>query len=553
MIRPPVSLRLTLLVGVFAFAGLGGLGGLDGLDVAQASQAPPAAEEPPPDEPPTVLGAPSAFDQGATAERRMKVAAGTRVRERPDPESGALAIVDAATELPVVERRGDWAQVRYGGFKGWVWAGEGPPPAEAAESASDESSEAAAAPSTASGAAAAPPTAADGSGRTAPAEEGAGDFRPPAPGARSYAPDPQAVRRARVLLGDGARELDAGPWRLLTDVGDERLLASLDRLATELPAAYEDLYGLTVELGGPAGASAAAGSEGEGAAGAVGTGGEGTGAARDPDGGREMIVLFSQEAAYRSFVDPGDLASPDGFTTNGISALYRGDMEDEDLRVLFAHEAVHLLDWRVIRDKAAPWLEEGLAQAMAVSRIEPSGTIHPEELGDQARVLSDTTGRDGRRETVFRFSAGYDAIRSVADGLRRGDLPTLEALVASNRAALTDPGVRHLRYFQCALFVRYLVEAEDGRWRNGFRAYLAGLARLAQGGGSPTETLPAALGTDWESLEQGFAKWVRSRDLRLVGPRRSRHRLGASGAVARALGVEPTDRAADVVAPSSGG
>jgi len=507
MTRPLVALGAAVLTAACIF-------GVPGVGVATASQ---AAEEPPPEEPPSVLGAPSAFDLGATREGRVQVAAGARVYERPDPAAGVLAIVDSAAELPVIARRTEWIRVRYAGFKGWIWNGDEPLPDPSAGSPAEVGETESGAPGNAA--------VAPGSGDRAVSSAA------PRPVARSYGPDPQAVARARQFLGDAARELDAGPWHLLTDVRDERLLASLDRLAGELPAAYRELYGLPVDFGASAGDSGP--EDAVGASGALGAP-QSAGTTRGSDvrtgTDRAVIVLFSREAAYRSFLGDGAAFGPDGYTTNGIAALYRGDMADDDLRVLFAHEVVHLLDWRVLEGRAPEWLEEGLAQALAVSRIEPSGAIHAEELGDGVRVVSESVSRDGRLETTLKVSAGYEAIRAVAQGLRRGELPRFEELAASRPFETEDPSVRPLRYHQCALVVRYLLQAEDGRWRDGFHRYLAGLAHLAQGGDGSPGSLPAVLGTDWETLEQGFSRWVQSRDVRLAGPRRLPDRvLGRNG------------------------
>ena len=489
-----------LLAGAVAFGGLSA-------GVAAGAQ---AADEPPPEpspgEPTVVLGAPSAFDLGASGEGRLQVAAGTRVRERPDPGAGALAIVDAAVELAVVERRGEWVRVRYGGLGGWIWDGDGPEPE--------------AAPSGAAGESAAPARGDQAGSEGLPGAGAAPSVVPSAerPVVRSYGPDPDTVERARTLLSGPARELPAGPWRLLTDVEDARLLASLDRLAGELPAAYRELFGLPVALGALAGGGGPEGGAGDRGASRVLVAAESAGEPPGAEADRELIVLFSNEQAYRTFLGGAAASGPDGYTTNGMSILYRGDLENETLRGLFVHELVHLLDWRVFEGRTPAWLEEGLAQAMAMSRIEPSGALHARELDDAVQVVSESFSRTGRQETILRPSAGYGAIRAVAQGLRRSEVPTLEALVARDPTEATDPDRRALRYFHCALVVRYLLQADNGRWREGFQAYLADLARRAPGEDGAGE-LPAALGTDWDSLEQGFSKWVRTRDLRLAGPR----------------------------------
>ena len=173
-----------------------------------------AAAAQPPDAPadqPEILGAPAAFGAEAVAEPRVAVPAGQVVRELPDPRSASLAIIDVATELPVLERHEGWLRVRYGALVGWVIVAD----------ASAEDLAALAAVPVASGA--------TGAGAEQRAEMRA---------AAEARLGPPAAARPRL-----------GGWALLTDVDDPGLLDFLDRLAAGLPDLYRERFGL--EPGAP--------------------------------------------------------------------------------------------------------------------------------------------------------------------------------------------------------------------------------------------------------------------------------------------------------------
>lgn len=158
-----------------------------------------AAQDPDDPAPPAdVLGAPAAFGPEAAAEPRAEVPEGARLHESPDARSPSLATVDSPSELPVIERSGDWMRVRYGGLVGWVrTAGEG--------------------------------------AATIPARSGAAD----------------ALRREEVLAvvaerfpPPAADPVRLGAWPVYTDVDDPAILDSLRRAVAGLPDLYRQRYGL---------------------------------------------------------------------------------------------------------------------------------------------------------------------------------------------------------------------------------------------------------------------------------------------------------------------
>jgi hypothetical protein len=183
------------------------------------------------------------------------------------------------------------------------------------------------------------------------------------------------------------------------------------------------------------------------------------------------------------------------------------------VRSLLVHELVHLLDRRALGPRTPPWLEEGLAHSLASSRIEPSGRLEPEELGGGVRVVDRRlAGPDGDVEITVETTGGLAGLDRVIGALDRGALEPLALLTSLSWREMVDPEAREIRYAQSALFVRFLLDGGRGRWRGGFRSYLAAVA--AGDPGEP-ERLLGELDTDWAALEESFRKWLRFRQ-RLV-------------------------------------
>lgn len=389
-----------------------------------------------------ILGAPAAIDPAGTAGERIEVAAGTPVRERPDRVSGALAIVDSAQELPVLERRGVWTRVRYGGLNGWIrTVGE-----------DGESGE-------------------DGSGL------------PVGSRARGRTPEPGVLQRALSLL-DQPVQRPLGPWTLYTDLRDRRLLGTLDRVATEAVRAYRELYGLEPGLDAEEGA-----------------------------GGEEVVVVFARREDHGAFLGEGarfganEIGGSAGF---GLAVLHREDRTDAELRVLLAHELVHLLTRRTLGLRTPPWLEEGLADGLAFSRIDASGGIHPDELGGTFTSRGEWFRPPHLPPRVVTASSGpRAAVERLVALLDRRTLPGLRTLLSMDWSTLVDPRRRHVTYAHSSMFVRFLLDGDAGRWRKGFRSYLQ---VVAAGGETAVrqEALVEALGTDWETLEKAFRRWIRA-------------------------------------------
>lgn len=402
-----------------------------------------------------ILGAPSAFGD-ALGEERVPVPAGSALRELPDLRAAVLATVDAASELPLLERRGGWARVRYGALKGWVLVGD-----EEGDGASED---------LLTGAAALP-------GREA---------------------DPELLRRALSHLAPsggphGRNAARLGPFPLYTDVADPALVGFLDRVVEDLLRVYRDRFGLDPGLG--PGNRAAAGST-------------------PPT---ESIVLFSREAEYRAFTE-GDVApaglEEGGFAGFGLAGLYAGSRSREETASLLVHEVTHLFNARALGPRTPPWLEEGLANDLSYARIDPSGRLHPGDVGgsrrEQRRQVRDGRGRGGWEVTVTTEGA-LAALGRLAEALDRGRLPSLATLTTLGWRELVEPGTRQVAYAESAFFIRYLLQ--DGELAEGFRAYLGSVAGGGAGEGSDLLRHLGA-GDDWEGLERGFRRWLRAEALR---------------------------------------
>lgn len=154
-----------------------------------------------------ILGAPTAFDLSGERDELVWLEADTRLHREPAARSPVLTRLDVAVEVPVLERRGGWARVRSGAYKGWVLV-----------------------------------------------DRELADAEPALKGTQSWAPPTSVavaarLEHARSFLGDGERQLDLGPFRLYTDLPDGPRLDRLDGLAAQLATRFEERFGVTAAPG----------------------------------------------------------------------------------------------------------------------------------------------------------------------------------------------------------------------------------------------------------------------------------------------------------------
>ncbi len=279
-------------------------------------------------------------------------------------------------------------------------------------------------------------------------------------------PDPGRLARARGLLGSALgkspKSTRLGPYPLVTDLSAPERIAFLDRVAGQVEALYRERYGRT-PIGAPA----------------------------------ETVLLFENEGAYRTYQDAeGALAGAEasGHSGYGLVAVWDGGRPTREIAETLVHEIVHLLNRRAIGPQLPPWLDEGMADDLAHSRIGDDGALDPATLGG-------TAFRAGGRIQYFGAKA---ALRQLVEAQGEGAAPSLPDLLAMPWE--TFVGTRaDLHYAQASFFVRYLLAAESGALAPAFRTFLT---QVAEGGEPSAEALEKALGRTWPELEAGFRAWV---------------------------------------------
>lgn len=303
----------------------------------------------------------------------------------------------------------------------WLWLGDRPQPVPAGGGPGER-----------------PPPAAAGEARSPTRRAG----RPP----RSL--HPEVLAAARRHLGATARSGHCGPYELLTDVDAAPVLEICQRIGSELDEVYRRRFGLE-PLGRPA----------------------------------DAVLLFSSAQAFRRFADEtaGLRVGYAGFSdaSRGFVALHVEGEPLAETAATLAHELTHLVHRRALGPGLAPWLSEGLADAIGDAAT-------PEGLGELA-------GRRGAEALAARLAGAYEL----------GRVRPLRELVALRRAEF-DRGTVSFDYEQSALLVRYLLA--DGELAPRFRRFLR---RLAEGERYGPELLRENLLISWEELDRGLERWVR--------------------------------------------
>lgn len=275
-------------------------------------------------------------------------------------------------------------------------------------------------------------------------------------------PDEQRLAWARARLTPPEVVGNVGPHLIYTDLRDPARLRFLDRVAAGLDAVYRSRYGVS-PIGEPA----------------------------------EAVVLFSRESDYRAFLAQATSVAElpaSGHAGHGIVSLYDGRRPQSEVASTLVHELAHLLNRRAIGPALPSWLEEGIADDLSQSQIDPSGRLLPGTLGG-------VTVRVGRRIEMHGARAALQELLEAAAAGRLRPLPQLLALD-------WDEFVRQngeLNYAQSSFFIRYLLQGEQGALAPGFRAYLR---EVSEGRPPQPEALREKLGRSWPMLEAGFRLWV---------------------------------------------
>ena len=278
-------------------------------------------------------------------------------------------------------------------------------------------------------------------------------------------PDTLKVERARSFMLEGGVERRCGPYILYTDVEAERMPERCGQLASHLEEVYLERFSL-IPVGEPA----------------------------------EAIFLFGSKDAYRGFISDGQAipaerhghASP----SRGYVALFSEDLPREAVTSTLLHELTHLINRRALGPALPPWLDEGLADDLAESRLDDSGRLVPGELG----------GYSLTSEPVVQHFGGIVSARSLIEALDSTGLPSLDELVQMGSDEFHESPQATLLYALSSFWVRFLLGEAAGSDPAGFRAYLQAVAR---GEHITPELLAQNVGGDWSELEAGFQTWMR--------------------------------------------
>lgn len=374
--------------------------------------------------------------------------AGSPLRERPHPRAPAVTTVDADSELPLIERSGGWARVRYGARKGWVVVD----------------------PSRSGGVAEA-----RGPGRA----------------------DPALLARAVAHLSRSGAEPASGslgPWRLRTDLDRrqrEDLLRFLGTVAAQVPGLYAERYGAGSAPGPESGPPGSVGSETV------------VLFAREADyrafARGDVALVGLDEGGFAGF---GMVALyAEGRDRAELAALLVHELTHLTNARRLGPDSPPWLEEGLANDLGYSAVGPG-------GELDPGSLGGGETVRGEERY-ADAATESGRAYAIeIRTRGARAAFERVLDALRRGRLLPLERLVALDWREITDPAVRDLAYAESAFFVRFLLdpgfEPERGR-PEAFRRYLA---TLAAGGPAGPDALLAALDEGWASLEPAFHRWL---------------------------------------------
>lgn len=294
---------------------------------------------------------------------------------------------------------------------------------------------------------------------------------PPAP------PSSEDLERALALMDGQPMEVRLGPYRAFVDFDDAKLFELLSSVAMQVEPLWTRRHGLK-PLGTP----------------------------------ESVVVLYQNPTNYRMLERATDHLRglhAEGFAGFGLIATYVGARGDEEVATTLVHEICHRIHRRALGPALPPWLEEGLADDIALSRLD-GDRLDP--TGYSGRRISERADDGGTR---IRFTQGLAALWNLKEAILRGQMPLLTRLTDLDRDAFLDPsagmGQRRLRYDAMALWVRYLVSADEGRHRQGWQRFLRG---IADGGPVTVDALLESVGIPADDLEADYRTWVvrQSRD-----------------------------------------
>ena len=276
-------------------------------------------------------------------------------------------------------------------------------------------------------------------------------------------PDEHELAAALELLGSDARSLTLGPYSASTDCQDATLLRRLDLVAKGLESAYVTRYDRQ-----PVGSPMAA------------------------------VVLFARRQDYQRLRDARrELAGlpASGHHSQGLIAFYVGRRSASEVIATFIHEVVHTFNRRALGPALPPWLDEGLADDLAVSQVDAEGQLDPMRLAGEIQHLN------GR----FTMHGAFASLTDLDRARRGGRLPSLDHLMAMDWDAFVRSEDISLHYDLSAFWLRYLLQGQGGRHSAGLRAFLD---HVAEGGEVTAAALADHLQMGLPWLEGAFHGWL---------------------------------------------
>lgn len=280
--------------------------------------------------------------------------------------------------------------------------------------------------------------------------------RPAEPRILALEVDPSRLQGARAQLGEPQIEGRLGPWRLYSDVAKPALLERLDHLAGQVEGLFVDRYALL-----PIEAEE-----------------------------RGAVVLYARQHDYLAFKQPERWVDrgTSGHAVPGLAVIHAENDQRDQLAAVLIHELTHLLTWQTFGRDLPWWLEEGLAEDLALSQVR-AGQLQPVPLDHDNLRYGRTLGI---------------AFTEVRRGLASGLLPSIEELLESEHGPDVESADAQLHYALAAFWVRFLLH--DAERATGFRAFLAA---VASGEAPDLKTLEAHLARPLGETVIAFRGWLK--------------------------------------------
>ncbi len=276
-------------------------------------------------------------------------------------------------------------------------------------------------------------------------------------------PDPERLAYARSLFAAPETAGRLGAYALYTDAGEAAELETLAAMAADLERVYERRYG-----------------------------------ARPVCCAREVVLLYSRRESYlelqASDEKLAELAT-EGLSGYGLVATFLEGRSAAEVAATLVHELAHLLNRRALGPALPPWLDEGIADDLAYSRLSVDGRLLPGTLG----------GVEIREGNRIEWRGGRAAAESMRRAIAERDLPPLETLLGLDWKGFVGGPRSQLHYAQSAFLVRYALDPGRPRLGGGFRAFLA---HVAAGGPATPEALYEKMELDPAALDAGWREWL---------------------------------------------